>query len=238
MEISESKDKSLAVVCWSQKMQRCLSNHGTKRSGQCKLHSCGKSHLLYVSKRYATGRLSPATGDTLSSCSFLPREPIYDETGGDIDPPPFTPLTTNRLAPTMARPTASELERMLGSGQKGTIVIWATESRQEVMHALTLLSPTLTWQELPLLSKLGIHKAQFAKPDSKVKGHHLVPDIVDTRNFTLENFTTDYDPASPTFGIPGHTARGQIVLRRNIQKPAITMTKNIIESVELFLRIV
>lgn len=122
----------------------------------------------------------------------------------------------------------------MGSGSKGVVVIWASESRQEVMHCMTLLSPKLPWRELPLLSKLGVHNTQYAKPDPKDKGH-FIPDIVDTRNITLEIFATDYDPASPTFGVPGYAARGQVVLRRSGQNSAFTITKSTIEPMELFL---
>jgi len=135
----------------------------------------------------------------------------------------------------MARPTTGETERMVGSGPKGTAVIWATESRQEVMYCAKLLSPTLIWQELPLLSKLGVYETQYAKPSPNDKDHRL-PGVVDTRNITLEIFTTDYDPASPTFGIPSHTERGFIVLRRANQKSAFTITRSIIEPMELFLQ--
>ena len=134
----------------------------------------------------------------------------------------------------MARPTPSELERMMGGGPKGMAVIWASESRDEVMHCLTVINPKLAWQDLPLLAKLGVHKTQYARPNPKDK--HSLPNIVDTRNTTLEIFTTDYNPASPTFGIPGHTARGQIVLRRSDQQSAFTITKSIIEPMELFLQ--
>jgi hypothetical protein len=104
------------------------------------------------------------------------------------------------------------------------------------MYCMTLLRPTLTWQELPLLSKLGVHKTQYAKPNPKDDKEGL-PDIIpDTRNITLETFTTDYDPASPTFGIPSYTARGQVILSRRDQKSAFTITKDTIESMELFLQ--
>jgi hypothetical protein len=122
----------------------------------------------------------------------------------------------------------------MGGGPKGMAVIWASESRDEVMHCLTVINPKLAWQDLPLLAKLGVHKTQYARPNPKDK--HSLPNIVDTRNITLEIFTTDYNPASPTFGIPGHTARGQIVLRRSDQQSAFTITKSIIEPMELFLQ--
>jgi hypothetical protein len=133
----------------------------------------------------------------------------------------------------MARPTPGEIERIMVSGPKGVAVIWASESRREVMRCTTLLSPMLSWQELPLLSKLGVHKTQHAKPNPKDK--HALPDIVDTRNITLEIFTTGYDPASHTFGIPGYAARGLVVLRRSGQKSPFTITRSIIEPMELFL---
>jgi hypothetical protein len=133
----------------------------------------------------------------------------------------------------MARPTPAEIEQMMGSGPKGMAVIWASKSRHEVMHCTTLLSPLLSWKELPLLSKLGVHKTQHAKPNPKDK--HALPDIVDTRNITLEIFTTDYDPVSPTFGIPGYAARGLVILRRSGQKSAFSITRAIIEPMELFL---
>jgi hypothetical protein len=133
----------------------------------------------------------------------------------------------------MARPTPAEIERMMGSGPKGVAVIWASKSRHEVMHCTTLLSPMLSWKELPLLSNLGVHKTQHAKPNPKDK--HAMPGIFDTRNITLEIFTTDYDPASPTFGIPSYAARGLVILRRSGQKSAFSITRAIIEPMELFL---
>jgi hypothetical protein len=165
----------------------------------------------------------------LYSCSFKPYPTIL-ATLGHLS----LILPTNRPARTMARPTPDELARMMGGGPKGMMVIWASEFRDEVMHCLIVLNPKPAWQNLPLLSKLGVHKTQYAKPNPKDK--NTLPDIVDTRNITLEIFTTDYNPASPTFGIPGHTARGQIVLRRSGQQSAFTITKSILEPMELFLQ--
>jgi hypothetical protein len=132
----------------------------------------------------------------------------------------------------MAHPTPGEFERTMDNEQDGVAVTWEYGDGIPIHHT-KVLHPNITWHELPLLSKLGVHRTQYALPDSEDKD--ILPDNPDTRNLTLEVFTTDYDPASPTFGIPSHSSQGQIALRRSNQQSAFTETSNIVEPVYRFL---
>jgi hypothetical protein len=137
----------------------------------------------------------------------------------------------------MAHPTLSAFERMMILNfPHGVAVFWSSET-DTPMYGGTPLMPNFTWQELPLLSKLGVHITQYANPSPEDMEHiDSPPDTSDTRNLTLEIFTTDYNPASPTFGIPSHSVQGPIILRRQTnQESAITITKAIIEPIYLFL---
>ena len=125
---------------------------------------------------------------------------------------------------------------MIRSFPHGVMVFWSSET-DKPMYGGTPLMPNFTWQELPLLSKLGVHKTQYAKPSPEDMEHmNSPPDTSDTRNLTLEIFTTDYNPASPTFGNPSHAVQGPIILRRQTnQESGVTITKSIVEPIYLFL---
>lgn len=134
----------------------------------------------------------------------------------------------------MTTPTPAQLNRMMGGEPKWMAIIWASESREDTMYCVTgMPNPKLTWLELPLLSKLGVNKVQYAKPS--LSDRSGLPNIVHTRNITMEIFSMDCDPASPTFGTPGFAAHGQILLRRGNPRSALSIMKSIIEPLELFI---
>lgn len=129
--------------------------------------------------------------------------------------------------------TTADIERLLGSGPNGIAIIWSGEARNETMYCATSVSPKLSWKDLPPLIKLGVHSIQHAKPDPNDKSG--MPDIFDTRNITMELFTMDCDPTSSSFGTSSYAGRGVVLLRRGDSKSALTISKSIIEPLELFI---
>ncbi|SMQ48043.1 unnamed protein product [Zymoseptoria tritici ST99CH_1A5] len=137
------------------------------------------------------------------------------------------------MAPT---PSTENIARAMGSGPKAMAIVWTSPHHQETMYCITTPSPKLTWHDLPLLSKLGVNDIQYAKPDPNDKKG--MPDMFDTRNRTLELFTSNCDPASDSCGLTTYlpAAQGQVLFRRaNDPNSFEGVGKSTLEPIELFI---
>ncbi|EGP90325.1 uncharacterized protein MYCGRDRAFT_108268 [Zymoseptoria tritici IPO323] len=137
------------------------------------------------------------------------------------------------MAPT---PSTENIARAMGSGPKAMAIVWTSPHHQETMYCITTPSPKLTWHDLPLLSKLGVNDIQYAKPDPNDKKG--MPDMFDTRNRTLELFTSNCDPAPDSCGLTTYlpAAQGQVLFRRaNDPNSFEGVGKSTLEPIELFI---